>query len=66
MKEISLEIQVVFSTPALSGLKEFVLDSQDCIDYAVCYIPSATGCRSERYVLTMELYFIVDFLKLSF
>ncbi|KAM5291042.1 cilia- and flagella-associated protein 47 [Glossophaga mutica] len=65
VKEISLHIQVIFSTPALSGLKEFVMNSQDCIDYAVCYIPSAIGCRSESIIFqpdkALEFWYLLKF-----
>ncbi|XP_028379248.1 cilia- and flagella-associated protein 47 [Phyllostomus discolor] len=65
VKEISLQIQVKFSTPALSGLREFVMNSQDCIDYAVCYIPSAVGCKSESIIFqpdkALEFWYLLKF-----
>ncbi|XP_036923682.1 cilia- and flagella-associated protein 47 [Sturnira hondurensis] len=65
VKEMNLHIQVLFSNPALSGLKEFVLNSQDCIDYVVSYIPSAVGCRTESIIFqpdkALEFWYLLKF-----
>ncbi|EPQ15383.1 hypothetical protein D623_10008657 [Myotis brandtii] len=50
-KEITLQIEVLLSSPALSGIKKFVLNPEECIDYAVCYTPAATGCREEKFII---------------
>ncbi|XP_054422311.1 cilia- and flagella-associated protein 47 [Pteronotus mesoamericanus] len=65
IKEMSLNIEVVFSTPALSGLKEFVMNPQDSVDYAVCYSPSTTGCRKESIIFqpdnALEFWYLLKF-----
>lgn len=58
-----LHLDVQFSNAALNGLKELTLPPLECISYVVQYSPATTGCRDERYGLSVAFYFIVDPLK---
>uniref|UniRef100_G1NT67 CFAP47-like immunoglobulin-like domain-containing protein n=1 Tax=Myotis lucifugus TaxID=59463 RepID=G1NT67_MYOLU len=50
---------------AKGGIKKFVLNPEECIDYAVCYTPAATGCREENIIFqpdkVLEFWYILKF-----
>ncbi|KAM7045480.1 cilia- and flagella-associated protein 47 [Molossus nigricans] len=60
-----LQIEVLLSNPALSGIKNFTLNPEECIDYAVCYTPVATGYREESIIFQpdkiLEFWYVLKF-----
>nr|KAF6491875.1 cilia and flagella associated protein 47 [Molossus molossus] len=60
-----LQIEVLLSNPALSGIKNFTLNPEECIDYAVCYTPLATGYREESIIFQpdkiLEFWYVLKF-----
>ncbi|XP_054576921.1 cilia- and flagella-associated protein 47 [Eptesicus fuscus] len=64
-KETTLQIEVLLSDPTLSGIKKFVLNPEECIDYTVCYTPAATGCKEESIIFqpdkVLEFWYVLKF-----
>lgn len=53
-------IDVLLSSPALSGSKEIDFFPEEQKNYSIFIIPVTTGCSEEKYGLSGALYFIID------
>nr|KAF6320456.1 cilia and flagella associated protein 47 [Pipistrellus kuhlii] len=64
-KDTTLQIEVILSNPTLSGIKKFVLNPEECIDYTLCYTPAATGCKEESIIFqpdkVLEFWYVLKF-----
>lgn len=55
-KERIIHIDVQLSSAALNGLKQLTLHPREYMNYVVQYSPATTGCRDERYGLSVAFY----------
>uniref|UniRef100_A0A8C2UIU0 Uncharacterized protein n=1 Tax=Chinchilla lanigera TaxID=34839 RepID=A0A8C2UIU0_CHILA len=58
-KEETLHIDVILTSPALSGLQQLKLSPLESVSYIVWYSPATIGYKEERYGVSVALYSIL-------